>query len=287
MSFLVFAILSSTINHLLFKAFARFNIDLLTAIVVNYAVCVVIGLSSSMGTGINVSMFSQSWYPYSILQGAALVICFFLIGRTTNVHGVAIASLATRLSVAIPTITAFMIYGDAVTLTKISGILMAFFVLYISCAGSGDGSVTVNVMQLLPATLFITFGLHSILVKFVQIHYLGDTSYHAYVMFSFLSAFIISGLALMIRLIRKNQRVDWKSVIPGMVLGCANYGAVYFLIRVLSVPGWESSTVFPTISIAILIFSSFGAWALFKEKLRPGMVGALILGIGSIVLINL
>ncbi len=50
MLFLVFAIVFSTFNHLMFRAFARWRIDLLSAIVINYVVCVVIGYSSSMAS---------------------------------------------------------------------------------------------------------------------------------------------------------------------------------------------------------------------------------------------
>jgi len=215
------------------------------------------------------------------------VVCLFLIGRTTEKQGVPVASLATRLSVAIPAFTAFLLYDDLVTPSKITGILAALLALYLSCIdpkGSGD---PLRAGSMLPLALFAAFGTHSTLVKFVQEKFLGSTSYHEYVMAAFLSAFLISGSVLAWRLFKKQQACRWRDLISGLALGCSNYGSVYFLIRALSVPGWQSSQLFPTISIAVLSLSSLGAWAFFNERLHRRMLGALAIGAGSIVLVNL
>jgi len=287
MTFLVFAIVSSTFNHLLFKAFARLRIDLLSAIVANYAACVVIGYSSSNESVSQSSIFVQDWYPFSVIHGGIFVACLFLIGRTTEKQGVAVASLATRLSVAIPTFTAFLLYDDLVTASKITGILAALLALYLSCVDPTRSVHPLRAESMLPLTLFAAFAAHSTLIKFVQEHFLGSTSYHVYVISAFLSAFLISGSVLAWRLFMKQQACRWRDLVSGLVLGCANYGSVYFLIRALSVPGWQSSQLFPTVSIAVLSLSSLGAWAIFNERLHRRVLGALAIGAGSIVLVNL
>ena len=287
MTFLTLAIVAAAINHLLFKEFARSRTDLLTAIVANYAVCVVIGLGSSYKAIFQTSFFLQEWFPVSILHGGLFTTCFFLIGRTTEKQGVAVASLSTRLSVAIPAAAAFMLYGDTITLLKITGILIALVALYMSCTNSTGLKEPLKTGSLLPLLLFGAFGLHSTLIKFVQERFLGNTSYHVYVMFAFLSAFVISGSILTYRLIKKHQILRWKDLISGIALGFANYASVYFLIRVLGVPGWQSSQLFPTISIAIVGLSTLGAWIFFKEHLKRRMLAALVIGVVSIILINL
>ena len=287
MLFLSFAIVFSTINHLMFKAFDRWRIDLLSAIVINYVVCVAIGYSSSMASISIPSMFGQNWYPYSVLQGGLLVICLFLIGWTTAKQGVSIASLATRLSVAIPTVIAFFLYDDAVTTLKIIGILATLIALYLSGAEDSETTAPLPAISWLPFILFVGFGVHSALIKFVQAKLLDSTSYHAYVMASFLAALVISGLVLARRIFKRQYTARWQDLTAGLVLGCTNYGAVYCLLRALSVPGWQSSQLFPTISIAVVSLSSIGAWVVFNERLQRRIVGALIIGVASIVLVNL
>lgn len=287
MLFLFFAVICSTCNQLLFKAFARFRIDLLSAIVVNFAACVVIGFSSSSTSLWHSSIFAQDWYPYSILQGTIFVACMFLLGRTTARQGVAIASLATRLSVVIPIIAAFLLYGDLLTVFKIIGILASLLALYLSCTDPAGAIQALHSRSILPLSLFAAFGAYSILIKFIQEKFLSGSSYHTYVLFSFLAAFLISGSVLAWRLIKKKQACQWRDLLAGFILGCTNYGAVYFLIRALSVPGWQSSQLFPTVSIAVVTLSTLCAWAFFNEKLNRRILWALAIGLGSIVLVNL
>ena len=287
MTFLILAIVSSTLNHLLFKAFARSRINLLCAIVTNFAVCVVIGYSSSFESIFQGSIFTQAWYPISILHGGLFTLCFFLIGRTTEKQGVAVASLATRLSVAIPAAAAFFLFNDSITISKISGILVALLALYLSSVNHKGSEHPLKAGSMLPIILFAAFGFHSALIKFVQERFLGSTSYHEYVMSAFLSALVISGSVLTWRLIKKKQGCRWPDLLSGAVLGVSNYGSVYFLIKALGVPGWQSSQLFPTLSIAVVGLSSFGAWAFFKERLHRRILTALAIGVISIILINL
>jgi drug/metabolite transporter (DMT)-like permease len=287
MTFLVFAIIFSTINHLLLKAFAHFRINLLTAIVLNYAVCVVIGYSSSTKLGSLEIIVTQNWFPFSILQGGIFVGCLLLLGITTEKQGVTISSLATRLSVAIPTVAAFFLYDDIIAVSKIIGILATILVLYLSSVGDSRSIKTFSKISLLPIIVFMAFGSHAVLLNYVQEQFLGNTSYHTYVMASFFSAFLISGLIMSWRLVKRQQSCNWKDLISGLVLGCTNYGSIYSLLRALSVPEWQSSQLFPTISVAVVCLSSLGAWIFFNEKLHQRMQIALVIGVGSIILVNL
>lgn len=286
MTYLLSAILCSTVNHLLFKSFSRYRVNLLSAIVTNYAVCVLIGLGSSYQAVLSRPPLEQAWLPFSVIQGLIFVGCLFLIGKTTARNGVGVASLATRLSVTIPTVAAFFLYGDTIMATKVTGIVAALFALYLSCVEPKNTATPRAALSLLPVSLFLVFGAHSILIKFVQEFYLGHSAYHTYVMFSFISALVFSGCALAWGLIRQQQVFGLKELLFGAALGCTNYGSVYFLIRALGVPGWQSSRLFPTISIAVVGLSALGAAIIFKEKITRRMLTAFAIGGVSILLVN-
>ena len=204
MTFLILAITCSTINLLLFKAFPRLRIDLLTAVVANYAACVAIGFGSSSTNRLSSTVFAQGWYPFSILQGGILVTSFFLLGPATQKHGVSVASLATRLSVAIPTTAAFLLYNDVVTASKVIGLFTALIAIYLSSVSPAESTRRKKKNSGLPLVLFVVFGAHFTLVKFVQEPFLGHTAYHEYVMFCFLSAFVISTTVLIWRVLKLN-----------------------------------------------------------------------------------
>lgn len=287
MGYLLFAIGCSTANHLIFKAIANLRIQLHTAIAVNYATCVAIGWAASSKEDIIASVFRQPWYFFSLAQGLLLFTCFILIGKTTRHHGVAAAGLASRLAVAIPTVAAFFLYKDTTGIAKSAGICMAFTALFLSCLPTDDTRLGLAPrFRLLPVWLFLCFGAHSTLLKLVQDRFLGGSSYHAYVMASFLAAFAAAAISSVYQLYQKQSKLKAMDVAAGIGLGCVNYGAVYFLIRVLGASGWQSSRIFPTISIAVVVFSTLCSYLLFNEKISRNMFGAMGLGIAAIVLIN-
>jgi drug/metabolite transporter (DMT)-like permease len=286
-TFLLLAILAATLNHLLFKAFPRLGVDLLSVIVVNYAVCIVIGQTFSGANFLDNAVYSEAWLPFSAIQGVLLIVCFVLIGKTTEHQGVVAASLATRLSVAIPTVAAFFLYGDSATIIKMIGILAALLALYLSCLEPGTGALSIRGMGTLPLALFAFFGLNSVLIKYVQQRFLDDATTHAYVMSAFWAAFIAGGAGWAWRRCRRGRSGRGRDLAAGLVLGITNYCAVYCLIRVLATAGWQSSRIFPTVSIAVVILSSLGARVLFKEALSRRSVAALAIGVVAIALINL
>ena len=287
MLFLILAIASSILNHLLFKIRARHNVDLLTMVVVNFAVCVAIGYGTSPSLFHPGQFSGQTWFPFALGHGCIFVGGFLLIGWTTEKQGVAVASLATRLSVIIPITAAFFLYGDALTLLNSVGIIAALLALYLSCQGPSRALQNSANNRKATGALFLLFGTHLTLIKFIQQYYLGDTPYHVYATLAFFSAFILSLAILAWRLVTKRQVSRGRDVLAGLALGCSNYGSVYFLIEALAVPGWQSSQLFPTINVAVVGLSSLCAWALFQEQIRRRTLGALAIGLVSIVLINM
>ena len=287
MVYLILSIACSTGNHLLFKAFKQWKTKLLCAIVVNYVVCVIIGFSSARLTRIDGYLWRQDWFGFAIFHGLLLIGSYYLIALTTKHIGVAVASLATRISVMLPIVTAFFLYGDILTVFKTVGILGALTALYLSSVENDSGpSVKAGSSQYLPVALFIAFGLHLTLTKYVQEYYLNDMVYHGYVMLSFASALLLGAGAMAWRALIKKDKYHKRDFFAGILLGCVNYGSVYFLIRALNVKGWESSEIFPTISIAVVISSSVGAYLFFREKIQGSKIVALILGLISVIFIN-
>jgi drug/metabolite transporter (DMT)-like permease len=173
------------------------------------------------------------------------------------------------------------------TLSKTIGILGALIALSLSSLENDSSpKIKAESRRYLPAALFIAFGFLLCLTKYVQEFYLDGVAYHSYVMLSFASALLFGIGAIAWRVVIRKDIYQKKDFLAGILLGCVNYGSVYFLIRALSIEGWESSKIFPTISIAVVVFSSVGAYIFFREKFQRLKIIALILGLISIVFIN-
>ena len=286
MAYLLLAILCSAGLPLLFRAFDDWRVNLFWAIPVNYLACIVVGAIIAPAPPDVSALLSQPWFLLAMLQGFILAVNFYLLAYTAQRAGVSVAVLASRLSVAIPAILGFLLYGDSFDAVKTVGLAAALSSLYLCTATAQDFGVTrVWLRRLLPILVFFMFGCHFTLLKFTQARYLDSSSYHLYVTTSFFYAFVTS---VAIGLARIPTRVGVRSgdLIAGGVLGLINYGAIYFLVKVLSLEGWQSSQLFPIYSVGVVSVSSLLAMILFKERLSRLKTFGLVVGLMAVALLN-
>lgn len=286
MIFLSLAILCSAALPLLFRAFHDWRVNVFWAIPANYFTCVIVGLVLTEASLGFLDLASQSWFVLALLQGIILAVNFFLLAYTAQHAGVSVAALASRLSVAIPAILAFLLYGDSVNFLKTVGLAGSLLSLYL-CTARGDRTKAPSSWhRFLPILVFVMFGCYFSLLKFAQTYYLDATSYHPYVMVSFFFALAFSLLAAIGKPARARERSRAFNVASGVALGLFNYGAVYFLIKVLGMKSWESSRVFPIYSVGVVAVSSLLAVVLFEERLSRVKRIGLVVGLVAVVILN-
>lgn len=287
MLYLVLAIVGSGVIPVVFRAFDRFGVNLFWAIPVNYVTCVLVGAAWS-GDGHRLAgLLREHWLGFSAVQGFLLAINFYLLAYTAQRSGVAVAALASRLSVAIPSLLAFVLYGDAVTATKIAGLAAALLALYLCTAPERTSGVSATrLFQLMPLLVFLTFGCYFSILKYLQTHYLASSSYHAYVMSGFVFAFASSALIGVGKGFVSCAGFRVKHALAGVFLGGINYIAVYALLQVLALPGWESSQLFPIYSVGVVATSAVLAGCCFGERLSRRRMGGLAVGLLAVALLN-
>lgn len=287
MVFLLLAILCSASLPLLFRAFDDWRVNLFWAIPANYFVCVVVGAIFAPTPPKAFDLLSRSWFFLATLQGFVLAVNFYLLAYTAQRAGVSVAVLASRLSVAIPVMLAFLLYGDSLNTMKIVGLVTALGSLYLCTATGQDFGVKhPRLRRVLPVTVFFMFGCHFSLLKFAQAHYLDNSSYHSYVTLSFLFALATSVAVGLMRIFSTKVGGRANDLIAGGLLGLINYGAIYYLIKVLSLEGWQSSQLFPIYSVGVVSLSSLLAMILFKERLSEAKKLGLFAGLLAVALLN-
>ena len=287
MLYLVLAIVGSGVIPVVFRAFDKLKINLFWAIPINYVSCVLVGaLWSGEGDRFG-TLWRESWIGFAAVQGFLLAVNFYLLAYTAQRSGVAIAALASRLSVAIPSLLAFVLYGDAVTAAKVAGLSAALAALYLCTAPDrrSDASAT-KLFQLMPLLVFITFGCYFSILKYLQTHYLAASAYHTYVMSGFVFAFVSSLLIGHASGVMSFAGFAIKHVLAGIILGGINYVAVYALLQVLALQGWESSQIFPIYSVGVVAVSAvLAAWC-FGERLSRQRMTGLAVGLVAVALLN-
>lgn len=286
MIFLVLAVFGSGLIPVLFRAFHDWRVNVLWAIPVNYLVCVLIG-SVWGGQALDwKNLPSQPWFGLALVQGVILAVNFFLLAYTAQRAGVSVAALASRLSVAIPSMLAFVIYSDSLDVFKAVGLALALLSLYL-CTASGRGNAANPSLSvtLLPILVFLTFGCYFTIIKYAQVHYLDETTYHPYVMSGFLFAFLTS-LAICARRTLTKSEFRVNHLLGGILLGVVNYIAVYALVKMLALHGWQSSQLYPVYSVGVVGVSTLLAVIFFRERLSPQKTLGLAVGLIAVTMLN-
>jgi drug/metabolite transporter (DMT)-like permease len=287
MIYLLLAIVGSGLIPVLFRGFADWRINVFWAIPINYLTCVIAG-SIWGGHPLALStLASKPWLWLAMLQGGILAINFFLLAYTAQRVGVSVAALASRLSVAIPSILAFLFYGDSFNAAKVAGLAAALLSLYLCTASTERYAVSRPLaLKLLPLLVFLTFGCYFIVIKYAQAHYLSEASFHDYVMAGFLFGFLTALAICSARRLLVLKQFGLVHVAAGLILGVVNYAAVYTLIKALALEGWESSQLYPMYSVGVVAVSTGLAMLLFNEKLSNIRKVGLVVGVIAVVLLN-
>jgi drug/metabolite transporter (DMT)-like permease len=287
MLFLALAILGSGVSPVVFRAFDEWRVNIFWAIPSNYVTCVLIGHFLAGKSLTFTGLISQSWIWFAAFQGMLLAVNFYLLAHTAQRAGVAMAALASRLSVAIPSLLAFLLYGDSLSVVKIAGLIAALVALYLCTAPEqGAPAFKSRLFQLLPILVFVTFGCYFSILKYLQTYYLDNSSYHYYVMSGFVFAFVSSVFIGIGKGVFSAADFHVKHVLAGIFLGVINYVAVYALLKILALEGWESSQLFPIYSVGVVAVSALLAVLFFKERLSGQKALGLLVGLAAVGLLN-
>ena len=291
MIYLIGSILLSSYLILSFKVIERFRIPVLQAIVFNYITCVVTGSLVNGSFPFTAENLQQPWAVWSFIMGCLFISIFNVIGFTTQKIGVAVASVANKLSLVIPFLFSIYLYNETSTGIKVLGILLALAGVVLTCWPKG-GNETPSHKHLskaliigMPALLFFGSGLIDTLVNHVQITYLDESNNNAYLILSFGTAAVIGTLILLGLMLFKREKLDWRSILAGIAIGIPNYFSIWCLVNVLKEFPGRSSAIIPINNMAIVLFSSLAAWLLFREMLTPKNWMGILLSVAAIALI--
>jgi drug/metabolite transporter (DMT)-like permease len=287
MLFLVLAILASGVIPVIFRAFDGWRVNVFWAIPTNYITCVIVGNLLANRNLTPWELASQTWIFFAVIQGIILAVNFYLLAHTAQRVGVAIAALASRLSVAIPSLMAFSLYGDSLTPAKFSGLVAALAALYLCTVPARQpGAAIARLIHLSPIVLFLTFGCYFSILKYLQTYYLDRATYHSYVMSGFVFALLSSVVIGLGKKVFSAGDFRGRHIAAGIGLGVINYVAIYSLLSVLAIKGWESSQIFPIYSVGVVVVSLLLAFVCFHERLSRQKMLGLGIGIIAVALLN-
>lgn len=270
MFYLFLTIMSNVAIFMSFRSFSKFSITNLPAIVVNYGVCVLTGtLYVGFNTVSNTLEPTSNWFISAAILGVIFISTFFLMAHTTQVRGVSVASVASKMSLAIPVLFSLFVFKYAVNALdgwNYLGIALAFVSIWLVSKKkktTGDAPLTFQFL-LLPLAVFLLGGLIDTSLNYVNHHYIAEAIEPIFPIIIFSSAFICGTLICLV----KKVKFGWKEFVGGLYLGIPNYFSIYFQLKALSAFDNNGAIVYPALNIGIIIVSTLLAIILFKERLN-------------------
>lgn len=283
---LLLGILFFGVILILFKLFDRYKVDNLQAIVVNYLVAGSLGILLFESSISFSELLQADWIYYSVLIGTFFIVVFNLFARASQKVGLALSTVANKMSVLLPVIASFFLYGDTVSFSKILGIIVAIIGVLLSSVEKGKLSFDPKYLGLI-LVIFFGQGIADILFNFAQSQYVEQAYAPLYIAVIFLSAFFIGIILLLFQIFQQKQTFKWRNVLWGIALGIPNYLTIFFFFRALENGFMESSQVYPILNMGVIVISALAGLLFFKEKLSLLNWMGIGLCIVSIALISL
>jgi drug/metabolite transporter (DMT)-like permease len=223
-------------------------------------------------------------------MGTIFISLFNVIALTAQKIGVAVASVANKLSLIIPFLFSLYLYNEKATVLKITGIVVALTAVLLTCwpkkqTQTNQPGISRILILLLPLILFLASGLLDTMIKYIEHSFLNEENQNAYLITAFSVSAALGILVLVFLFGTGRQKFDPRSVVAGICIGAPNYFSIWCLLRVLKDNADNSSGIIPINNMGIVLFSTLVAWLFLQEKLSALNWAGIILSIGAIALI--
>jgi len=285
--YLLLSIAASSLIFVIFKGFERYKINTLHAIIVNYVVAATSGIIAYGGIQNVASITQFDWFYGALTLGFVFISVFNLMAITTQRSGLSVVSVATKMSVVIPILFGIFYYHEDSGIIKTVGIIMALIAVYLTSIKPKQTGASLKNNLMLPILVFIGSGIIDMSIKFLEGKYVAESDVSLFSATIFGAAGSIGFLIIVYQIISGKFNFHFKNIIAGIVLGVPNYFSIYFLVKALRNPDFESSTIFTLNNVAIVTVSTVLGILLFKERLISKNWIGIVLALISILLVSL
>lgn len=282
MLYVLISVICSVTVSVVIKLAKQRGIQYLHLIVWNYPVAALATLFFLKPKMVTVPLSTLPWGLYMSLA-VLLPMVFLCIAYAIQYSGIVKTEIAQRLSLFIPVSAAFFIFHEAIGVSKLVGIAVGTVAILCSIgwkkAGIAEGNGTWGY------ALAVFFGMGVIDVLFKKVALYREVPYAYSMLLVFILAMVASLLLLTYRVSVTKERIQFKSVIWGILLGLFNFGNILFYMKAHQALSNSPSVVFTGMNIGVILLGAIVGVGFFGERLtRLNKIG-LALAVISVLII--
>ena len=281
---ILLALFFSGCLYIAFKIFKHFNVDTFQAIVFNYLIAFILGLLLNQSNIELHQVYEQGWFTNCVILGVLFIVVFYIIGKTTQVNGLTVASVASKMSMIIPILFGIFYFKENVTNLIVLGIVLALFAVFFVSKNENE---KINFSSFkFPILLFFGAGIIDTLINYTQYTHLTKDEVSLFSAFTFLFAFIFGCFSIVYKILKKEFHFELRNFIAGIALGVPNFFSMFYLTKALQTENMDSSIIFTILNIGVILFTTFVGIIFFKEKMSKQNYFGIALAIIALFLVT-
>ena len=281
--YLLASVACSVTVAVLLKLARRYQVDVRQAIAMNYAVAALLCWAVLRPNPATLLTPQTPWLVLAAL-GVLLPSVFLAMAAAVRHAGIVRSDAAQRLSLFIPLLAAFLLFGEPVSGRKLAATLLAASALYCLLrraprvqAPGEDTVANSRAMWLWPLVVWVGYGVIDILFK--QMARAG-TAFAG----GLLLAFLIAGMLMLCYLLWRRVRCQLRHLVAGAALGLANFGNILTYIRAHQSLPEHPALVFASMNMGVITLGTLVGALAFREPLTRLNLLGIALALAAIVL---
>ncbi|MCB9361464.1 MAG: hypothetical protein H6587_00415 [Flavobacteriales bacterium] len=264
---IILTILAFNILIIIFKYFDKLKIDNLQALIVNYITAGICALLFTKQTIIVNEVLHSDYIYHSIAIGFLFIIVFNFYATGTQKVGIAITTVANKLSLFIPVAVAIVLYpNEQLSIAKLIAFILAAISIYLSSTKNKKLNFDKKYLWLI-ILVFVGQGVADSIFNHAQQTAVNDNEKTLFFIVLFMMAGLSGLVILFFKSLKSKLKLSYKNIIGGIALGIPNYASLIFFFNALESSGLEASQVFPVVSMGVIVVSAIIGKLLFKEHL--------------------
>ncbi|AFD06917.1 hypothetical protein [Solitalea canadensis] len=283
MFYIFLSILCSVAVAVLLKLFNRYSIDSLQAIIINYPTALILSYLFFKPDLQIVGQHSNLLPEYTILA-LLLLSLFYFISRSITYSGMVITAVAQRLSLLIPVLAAFILFGEQLNPIKIAGLLTGFLAIILSLpyTKNEDGNKKASVF--FPLIVFSGTGVIDVL--FNRLAQNKEVPFTTALSTVFGIAMFLGFIVLAYLFTTGKSKFSLKTAIGGLLLGSFNFFSIIFYLKALHLESTKPSVIFSALDVGVITLGSIVGFFIFSEKLSLRNKLGILVAIISIIIFS-
>lgn len=285
-SYLVASVACSVAVAAMLKLARRWQVDVRQAIMVNHAVAALLCWIVLRPDPAALLTPRTPWLVLAAL-GVLLPSGFMAMALAVRHAGVVRSDAAQRLSLFIPLLAAFLLFGEPVSGRKLGAIALAFAALFCLLrrpppARAADTADPADAGQrralwLWPLAVWVAYGLVDILFKQVA---RAGTAFAG----GLLLAFALASMLMLVYLLWRRARWAPRHLAAGVALGVVNFGNIITYIRAHQALPDHPALVFAAMNMGVITLGTLVGALVFREPLGRVNGLGLALALAAILL---